>query len=93
MPRLPAATNALGLRIRIIVRFTRSCAWLTAAAPRFDDTHGIRCVARWGERDETDFRFANIDPGPAPDPGLAAAGIVMSRHPTILMEPAVPVIV
>lgn len=94
MPRTPAATESfgLGLRIRIIVRVTRIRLGLTVAAPH-SHVYGVRCVARWGERDETDFRFASIDPGPAPIPGLAAARIVMSRHLTILMELTVPIIV
>jgi hypothetical protein len=93
MPRAVAAAKTLGLRIRIIVRFTRSSAWLTATARRIH-MRRVRCVvAQWGERDETDFRFAVINPGPAPDPGFAAAGVVVSRHPTILKELVVPIIV
>jgi hypothetical protein len=92
MPRASAATKTLGLRIRIIVKFTRNGRPVDGSDATPPGT-GVRCVTRWGERDETGFRFAVINPGPAPDPGLAAAGIVPSRHLTILVELAVPIIV
>ena len=60
MPRALAATENLGLRIRIIVSFTRTRAWLTATERRCV-VQAVRWVTRWGERDETDFRFA-FDP-------------------------------
>ena len=60
MPRVLAAPDTLGLRIRIIVRFTRNRALLTATEQRCG-MQAVRCVTRWGERDETDYLFA-FDP-------------------------------
>ena len=55
-----AAPDTLGLRIHIIVSFTRTRAWLRATERR-RVMQAVRDVTGCGERDETDFRFA-FDP-------------------------------